>query len=239
MRVVYLPLFIAILGIFIVSGCTQSGDVSGDIITNNDVSPVEDSQTKQIAENENSELMCTPTWNCEDWKPCKAKHLFSIKGSQERLCVQECEKSDTKNEKRDCELEWPKNTLEINKTKKLGNFEVTLERVGFYDYSLYDFGEEKTFFRADIKFRNIGGSSQYFSTSDNAIIHGETQYDSSYHEDSDFYSSLRPGVVRSAYILYEDVPIDISGDMKIEVGSSSYSSGYNYYDVVYSFDVHI
>jgi len=126
----------------------------------------------------------------------------------------------------------------VGETITKGNFEVTLVRIGYFTHLAYD--EKETYFRADIKVKNIGNEIESFYTSDAAMITGSSQYSYSYRsefEGSDIY----PGVIKEGYILYKDVPKGLSGQVKIVVGSVfGYEiSALRWMNILYSFDIEL
>lgn len=134
------------------------------------------------------------------------------------------------------EEEYQKSSTPVNQVKSLGNFNVTLQRVGFYDYST-SYSTQK-FFRVDVSVENTGQNTDSLSTYDAVMVQGKSQYDRSYSSELDA-SSLRPGVIREGYLLFEKVPSNISGAVRIDIGSSTLVSDYNYLNIRYSFSVNL
>lgn len=127
----------------------------------------------------------------------------------------------------------------IGQTTTRGDFEVTLVRVGYFTHLKYDtWGDEVTDFRADIKVKNIGTSSESFSSYDAAMIVGSNQYNYDYNSKFDG-SNIYPGVIKEGYILYENVPKNISGQVKIIVGGAYWHSVdyLSYEDILYTFNI--
>lgn len=105
----------------------------------------------------------------------------------------------------------------IGQTMNEGDFEVTLVRVGYFKY--LDFDKEVKYFRADIKVKNIGFESKSFSGYDAAMIVDSNQYSRSYRsefEDNNIY----PDVIKEGYLLFEDLPENMAGEVKIIAGSA-------------------
>jgi len=98
-----------------------------------------------------------------------------------------------------------------------GNFQVTLDKYGFFKHSV--FGKEETDFRVDIEVKNVGGEQDTFSIYNGAMIVGDQQYDVGF--DSDFDGmNIYPSIVKKGYLVFKDVPEDISGEAKVIVGSA-------------------
>jgi len=120
-----------------------------------------------------------------------------------------------------------------------GDFEVTLVKVGYFTHLKYDTsGDEVTDFRADIEVKNIGAVSESFSTYDAAMVVGSDQYSRSYRSEFDG-SNIYPNVIKTGYILYENVPTDLTGQAQIIIGSSYFMSidYYTWMNVLYAFNV--
>lgn len=129
----------------------------------------------------------------------------------------------------------------IGQTIAKGDFEITLVKVGYFTHLNYDTsGDEITDFRADVKVKNIGAQSETFGSYDAAMVVGSSQYSRSYR--SVFNGdNIYPGVIKEGYILYENVPKNLSGRVKIIVGSAywhsiDYLSSEN---ILYTFDIEL
>ncbi len=126
------------------------------------------------------------------------------------------------------ESEYIKTSKLISKTDTKGYFEVTLSRLGFFKHLQYTtWGDEVEEFRADIKVKNVVTVENTFSTYDAKMIVGSSQYDYSYNSKFDS-GDIYPGVIREGYIIFKDVPKNISGEARIIVGSH-YDSGFDKY----------
>jgi hypothetical protein len=119
-----------------------------------------------------------------------------------------------------------------------GNFEVTLVKYGFYTHLEYDtWGDEVTDFRVDLAVKNIGSEEDSFLTYDAVVISGSSQYQRSYRSESELDSSdIYPGIVRQGYLVFEDVPKTLTGEIRIVAGTS-YDASYN--KLTYEFNVQI
>lgn len=134
------------------------------------------------------------------------------------------------------EEEYNQNAKVSGEVIKRGSFEITLVKYGFYTHLKYDtWGDEVTDFRADLKVKNIGSEKDSFSTYDAVIISGSNQYERSFNSKLDS-SDIHPGIIKEGYLIFEDVPKTLTGQIKIIVGTS-YDTSYN--KLTYEFDVQI
>jgi len=126
----------------------------------------------------------------------------------------------------------------IDQTMSEGDFEVTLVKVGYYGYLDYD--QELNYFRADIKVKNIGSESKSFSSYDAAMIIGSNQYSRSYRSEFEGIN-IYPGVIKEGYLLFEDVPENIGGEVKIIAGGAYWHSVdyHSWRDILYTFTIHV
>jgi len=132
------------------------------------------------------------------------------------------------------EDEYDKSATTINKKISRGNFEATVTTVGFYN--IYEWGEQKQYFRIDMEVKNIGSESEYFSPSGLAIIDNQNnQYEYSYGGTLDTFSSVYPGVTKKGYVLFEGVP-STTTSMRL-VFESGYDS--NYHSYLFEFNINI
>lgn len=196
-----------------------------------------DSYTQDIIPAQTQNCTCQSRWVCDDWSECRSQFLTGA-GKQHRICRDVACSCSPKQEEASCELSWPASARVVNQTKSIFNFKVTLQRIGFYTYSQYS--TPQTYFRADVVVENIGDQAETLSTYDAALISGKNQYDRSYNSQLDA-SGLRPGVIREGYLLFENVPLDISGEIRIDVGSSYwYAKDYlSSRNVLYAFNVNL
>lgn len=139
------------------------------------------------------------------------------------------------------ETKYLQTAKNIGKTFTGGNFEVTLIKVGYFTHLQYDtYGSEVTDFRTDIMVKNIGNEKYSFNAYDAAMIVDSMQYDYSYN--SDFSgTNIYPHVAKEGYILYKDVPLNISGQVQIITGSAywistDYTSSAN---ILYKFNIEL
>jgi len=116
--------------------------------------------------------------------------------------------------------QFNKNAIISGEVIKKGNFEVTLVKYGFFTHLKYDtLGDEVTDFRVDLKIKNIASEKDSFRSYDAVILSGTNQYERSYNsklESSDIY----PGIVKEGYIIFEDIPETLVGQIKIIAGTS-------------------
>lgn len=183
---------------------------------NNTIAPV-------TQENIDDTNQIVSEWDCTDSTMCIKKYPIANYGTQSRTCTN-IYTNEEKVEESDCTLSWPDNALELNENKRIGIFSVTLNRIGFYKHQPYSFQDAEDVLRLDMTVENIGEITESFSTSSAAIIYGNQQYDTSYFINELDTSDLRPGVVRSGYILFKDVPNSISGEIRIDAGSAYWYS---------------
>lgn len=124
----------------------------------------------------------------------------------------------------------------IGKTIKEGSFEVTLVKLGYYPHLKYgSSGDEVTDFRVDLSVKNIGAEKSSLTTYGAVLIAGSNQYEYSFGSNLDS-SNIYPGVIKEGYLLFKDVPQNVSGPVKIVVGSSY---GYLFDQFSYEFNVNI
>jgi len=118
-----------------------------------------------------------------------------------------------------------------NKISK-GNFEVTLTKVGFFT-PLVTYGDKKEYFRIDMEVKNIGNEQQYFSPSALALLDNQgNQYEKEYGGTLNTYSMYYPGVKKSGYIIFGNVPETLqSAKLVFQLG---YDANYDYYKFEYS-----
>ena len=103
------------------------------------------------------------------------------------------------------EGEYENTSTYINKKISKGNFEIIVNRVGFF-YK-YDWGVAKKYFRVDMEVKNIGSESEYFLPSGLVIIDSQNnQYEQNYLGTLNIYSTIYPGVVKKGYLLFENIP---------------------------------
>lgn len=126
----------------------------------------------------------------------------------------------------------------INQSMSEGDFEVTLSKVGQFKYLDYD--KEIKYFRADVKVKNIGSESKSFNGYDAAMIIGSNQYSVSYRSEFEGIN-IYPGVIKEGYLLFEDVPENITGEVKIVAGSAFWYSvdHHSWRDILYTFTLQI
>ena len=134
------------------------------------------------------------------------------------------------------EEEYNKNAKTSGEVIKKGNFEITLVKYGFYTHLKYDaWGDEVTDFRVDLKVKNIGSEKDSFSTYDGVIISGSNQHERSFNSKLDSLD-IYPGIIKEGYLIFEDVPKTLSGQIKVITGTS-YDASYN--KLTYEFNVQI
>lgn len=132
--------------------------------------------------------------------------------------------------------QYNKNAKTSGEVISKGNFEVTLVKYGFYTHLKYDtWGDEVTEFRVDLKVKNIGSEKDSFSNYDAVILSGTNQYERSYNSNLDS-SDIYSGIVKEGYLIFDNVPKTLTGQIKIIAGTS-YDVSYN--KLTYEFNVQI
>lgn len=132
------------------------------------------------------------------------------------------------------EDQYNKNAKVNGTTKTKGNFEITLVKYGFFTHLKYGTsGGEVTDFRVDMKIKNIGSEKDSFRTYDDTILSGANQYKKSFNSELDT-TDMYPGVVKEGYLLFENVPNTLTGQIKIIAGAS-YNAAYH--ELTTDFDV--
>jgi len=133
--------------------------------------------------------------------------------------------------------QYNKNAKINGEVVKKGNFEITLVKYGFYTHLKYDtWGDEVTDFRVDLKIKNIGSEKDSFSTYDAVIVSGSNQYEMSFSNSKLDSSDIYPEIIKEGYLIFEDIPDTLTGQIKIIAGTS-YDTSYN--ELTYEFNVQI
>ncbi len=130
-------------------------------------------------------------------------------------------------------LEFSKNAVVINKTIKQDGLEVTLKQIGFFIKNEYD--TKTTYYRADFIVYNYGREASRISSYNGYLIHNKSQYDRSYNSNLDVYD-LKTGIQREGYLLFDNVPSNLAGEIIISAGSA-YDRNYNNID--YTFRINL
>jgi len=126
------------------------------------------------------------------------------------------------------EMEYQRGLNEINKIITTSPFEITVVSVGSFKYSFW--GEETTYFRVDIKIRNIGSENQYLFGYPVIIDDLYNQYDADYLGTLEL-GEIYPSVIRAGYVLFP--PIDENAnDIRIIFTQSHYPE-----NIVYEFSL--
>ena len=119
---------------------------------------------------------------------------------------------------RDYEPEFIRASFEVNQEHDFGLFETKLLRIGFYTFYNNMSRQEETAFRADIWARNAGKANEDFRAFNGFIRQPPYQYNVSggaFNGDN-----VAPGEVRDGYILFENVPTDLKGDISLSIGTA-------------------
>jgi len=104
------------------------------------------------------------------------------------------------------EQEFLKDAVSVNKKLSRGSFEVTVEKVGFYE-PMVTWGEPEEYFRVDMEVKNIGNEKDYFSPSGLVILDNQgNQFETEYGGTLDTYSNMYPGIKKSGHIIFKKIP---------------------------------
>lgn len=151
---------------------------------------------------------------------------FQIKesetGSGPELHEEAPEIESEKQEKIDPEQDYIEGSRYLNLSHDFGLFETKLVRIGWYKNP--EEGLDEIAFRADIWVRNAGNSIENFKE-DNAFIQKipNQTYNVTYTQFNG--ENIEPGEEREGYIMFENIPYNISGEVRFSIGTSrAYSS---------------
>ncbi|MFH0978803.1 MAG: DUF4352 domain-containing protein [Candidatus Woesearchaeota archaeon] len=116
------------------------------------------------------------------------------------------------------EDDYDKTAVTIGQKLTKSSFEINVTKAGFY--STIEMGQKEKYFRIDMEIKNVARSSQYFSPSKMALIDSQgNQYDISYRSTLKGFSTMYPDVVKKGFILFENVPADMtSAKLVFELG---------------------
>ncbi|MFO7872625.1 MAG: hypothetical protein R6U26_03225 [Candidatus Undinarchaeales archaeon] len=125
-------------------------------------------------------------------------------------------------EETDYEQDYLEGSRYMNLSHDFGLFETKLVRIGWYKNP--EEGLDEITFRADIWVRNAGNSTENFKE-DNAFIQKVSNQTYNVTETHFNGENIEPGEEREGYILFENVPYDLSGEVRFSIGTSrAYSS---------------
>ncbi len=118
----------------------------------------------------------------------------------------------------DYESLFQRNAYALNRPHDFGLFKTKLLRIGFYAYYDNLSKKDEVKFRADIWAKNVGTASENFSTANGFLRATPNMYKVSggNFNDKDF----APGEARSGYILFDNVPRDLNGNIGIAIGTA-------------------
>ncbi len=123
---------------------------------------------------------------------------------------------------------------EISMTRSCGDFQITLERAGFYTVQSYSGSEQM--FRIDLAAKNADAQTADLYTYDAAIIQKGKQYKRDYGSEFDA-SDVHGGVTVNGYLLF-DTPETLQGDMKIFIGKT-YTEDYDEYECYFNIEYYL
>jgi hypothetical protein len=128
------------------------------------------------------------------------------------------------------EAEYDKNSKFSREVISKGNFEVTLVKYGFFEH--YDISNDnKTDFRADIKVKNIGSELHCYDVDNAKIISGSNEYSESLYSNFGIWNNcIEAGFVQEGYIVYDNVPQNLTGQIKINVGADEFNNKNDFYE---------
>jgi len=131
------------------------------------------------------------------------------------------------------EEKYLESRITIDKTIKKMPFEITLLSVGKYTYMPYTWSEEETYFRIDLKVRNIGSQKEYLWEHNIVIIDNLwNQYDQEYGGTLEL-GELYPGVIRTGSVLFPELNKE-ADSIRIIITKTEYPE-----DIVYEFSLDI
>ncbi|HIJ99078.1 TPA: hypothetical protein H1005_03975 [archaeon] len=123
----------------------------------------------------------------------------------------------------DYESRFIRNSYDVNKQHNFGLFESKLLRMGFYTFYNDVSKQEETVFRADIWVRNVGKAEEDFNSFNGFIRQPPYHYNVTGGTFNG--EDVTPGESREGYILFENIPKDLNGDISVSIGTArSYSS---------------
>jgi len=97
------------------------------------------------------------------------------------------------------EEEYRANSTPVNQKISQGDWEVIVDRVGFY----------KGYFRVDMVITNISDESQFLTFWEQAIIDNRNyQYENHFDKTIDTFEKMYPDVIQKGYITFEKIPED-------------------------------
>ncbi len=122
------------------------------------------------------------------------------------------------------EDEYNKNAKISREVINKGNFEVTLVKYGFYTYQPSLFGvytdDKVTVFRADVEIKNIDSVRNKFYTIGAKVISDSKEYDvQTLFSEWSGLETIEPGFLKEGYLKFLNVPQNLTGQIKILVGS--------------------
>lgn len=163
------------------------------------------------------------------------KHAKKIDSDSKEFIIEASNYEIEQEKKAYYEAQYNENAEESGEKISQGDFEVTLIKYGFYDYfSINSFTEqeEKTnFFRSDIEVKNIGSELNCFEVS-GWDFHAHLVANSERYESDGLKTKfpidsssdcIKPESTAKGYILYENVPNELEGEIKLIVGKNIYS----------------
>ncbi len=124
------------------------------------------------------------------------------------------------------------NGISVDQTKSYGDFQVSVDKVGFFT-PLVSYGDKQEYFRVDLEAKNIGSDPEYFAPSGMVILDNQgNQYETEYGGSLDTYSQIYPGVTKKGYVLFKEIPKN-SQNIKL-VFQLGYDSNYKQYTWQYN-----
>lgn len=126
------------------------------------------------------------------------------------------------------EEKYAKTATTINQMLTKGSFEVVVNKIGFINVTQYS--TTKQYLRVDMTVRNVGSEREYFSPSGTVLLTGQgKQYETSYGGTLGTYSQMYPGITKSGYILFENVPTTETGiKLVFELGHDENYDSYKF-----------
>ena len=91
---------------------------------------------------------------------------------------------------------YTKNAIAVNQKLSKGDWEITVTNMGFYT-PIVTYGDEKEYFRVDLKVKSIANAAEYFSPSGMVILdNAGNQYESGFGGTLRTFSQIYPGITK-------------------------------------------
>jgi hypothetical protein len=131
------------------------------------------------------------------------------------------------------EKKYQNEAIKFEKRISKGDWDITITEFGFFN-PLVQWGEEKEYFRVDLKVKCRAKEKEYFSPSGMVILDAQgNQYEKEYGGTLDTFSQMYPGVTKEGYVLFEKLPKTTTS------AKMMFSAGYDddYDEIEYEFQL--